>query len=93
MILNFLKELPDRYVLVLCLFVVMGFYVWHQSDAILQLMINFAVAIIALSQKKGTVTEVTADTVQTNSVNTNSMPDAQITTDNVNLDKKDDREQ
>ncbi len=85
-LLKFLKELPDRYLLVLGFFSVMGFYAFYQSDAILQLMINFAVAIIALSQKK-----VEPQTqIQTSAVNTDSMDKSIVNTDSVNIGEQKD---
>lgn len=85
MILKFLKELPDRYLLLICFFVVMGFYVYFRTDAVLQLMINFAVAIIAISTKRlEPTTQVTTGPVTTPSINTNSMDSATITTDSIN---------
>lgn len=52
MINNFLNKLQDRYFILVCFFVTLAFYYFVRLDAILQLAINFGVAIIALSQKK-----------------------------------------
>ena len=49
---QFLRTLQDRYFILLCFFVTLGVYIFIRLDAILQLAINFGVAIIALSQKK-----------------------------------------
>lgn len=73
MLLNFLTKLPDRYLLVVGFFSVMAFYAFFPVDAVLQLMINFAVAIIALSQKKPdspttTPAAIAADTINTGDV-------------------------
>lgn len=80
---NFLAKLQDRYFILLCFFVVLGIYIFIRLDAILQLAINFGVAIIALSQKKQEPT-MHADTLQTDTVTATTMPDANITTNEVN---------
>lgn len=77
---NFFKELQDRYLLLFCFFVLMIFYFYLRTDAVLQLMINFGVAIIALSTKTQKPTQtINADSVENaNSLITDkdSMPDA-----------------
>lgn len=62
--INFLKELPDRYLILLCFFVLLALYIEIRSDAVLQLMINFGVAIIALSTKT-TKAAIQADNIET----------------------------
>lgn len=83
MFLKFLKEVPDRYLLVVGFFSVMGFYAFHQNDAILQLLINFAVAIIALSTRKSEP-HTAIDTLKTDSVTTESIDNATVNIENLN---------
>lgn len=86
---NFLAKLQDRYFILICFFVVLGLYIFIRLDAILQLAINFGVAIIALSQKKQEPT-MHADTLQTDAITTGTMPDAQINTQVLNTSTADD---
>ena len=68
---QFLKSLQDRYFILLCFFVVLGVYIFIRLDAILQLAINFGVAIIALSQKKSEAApaNIQAETINTETFN------------------------
>lgn len=49
----FFRDLQDRYLILLCFVIVLFFYLYVRTDAVLQLLINFGVAIIALSNRKG----------------------------------------
>ena len=81
--LNFLSKLQDRYFILVCFFVVLALYIFVRLDAILQLAINFGVAIIALSQKKqDPVTQI--GTVTTPEVNTNSITDSTVNAETLN---------
>lgn len=87
--LNFLLKLQDRYFILICFFVVLGLYIFIPLDAILQLAINFGVAIIALSQKQQRpTTEITADSVQTPSVTTETISDSTVNTETLNVENK-----
>ncbi len=89
-VLHFLKGLPDRYLLLVALVLMAIMYAIYQVDALLQVVINVVIAIIALSQKKpdppqNVDNSVTADTIKTPIVKTDTMPDA-----TVNLNKPED---
>lgn len=92
-ILFFLKGLPDRYLLLIALLLMAGMYARFQVDALLQVVINIVIAIIALSQKKQepqlpTVdNSVTADTIKTPQIKTETMPDANITVTGIEKDE------
>lgn len=69
---DFLKTLQDRYFILVCFFVTLGIYIFIRLDAILQLAINFGVAIIALSQKKQDPPPPPTDKIETPSVSVES---------------------
>jgi hypothetical protein len=83
---SFLYKLQDRYFILICFFVTLTVYVFIRLDAILQLAINFGVAIIALSQKKQEPqTAISTDTVQTDSVTTDSIDNSTVNAKNLNV--------
>lgn len=84
--LNFLSKLQDRYFILICFFVVLAVYLYIRLDAILQLAINFGVAIIALSQKKSDPAPI--ERLNAQSVNTDSINDSTVNADTVNLKEK-----
>lgn len=80
MIQDFLYRLQDRYFILICFFVTLAVYMVLRLDAILQLAINFGVAIIALSQKK----QEPQTQIQTDTMNTDQMD---VSADKVNVSK------
>lgn len=82
-VLHFLKGLPDRYLLIITLLLMIAVYLRFPVDALLQVVINIVIAIIALSQKKSEPqgTNINTDSVNAGDISTSSMD---ITTDTIN---------
>lgn len=81
--MKFLKELQDRYLLIFCFLVTSIFYYVVQLDAILQLAINFAVAFIAIANKRSEQSHL-IESVKTNELNTDVISDSNVQAETLN---------
>jgi hypothetical protein len=81
---RFLRDLQDRYLLILCFFSTMTLYVFVPLDAILQLGINFAVAFIAIASKRSEQTNISAEKVETPKLQTQSIDNSTINAETLN---------